>query len=235
MIIIFGHARSGTSSFQGVVGSCPGVRLAGEPFNPGFKTWSDDWPDLYRIYRKVGFRRAVELIGQEGKGFKHLFNQLPAADNLWLLNQPSNRVIFMWRRNLLHAAVSLELARITNVWAADDTDDKEKAHRGLPPLSAGTIADQIKELESGISLYKEFLSTRPHFPIVYEDFYGASDSVKRDATKRALSFVGLNPNSCNWSKVSELLSVENKVTTDYSVIQNYDEIAALGTKDTGFL
>jgi len=235
-IVIFGHGRSGTSTFRKILCTHPDTTILGEPFNLEYHKWSKSTADYNKCVMNEGIEATIRRMRQSADGMKHLKHQLPHETNRWLLSQRDHRVILMRRRNLLQTAVSIEVAKQSGVWAKDDTDNLAEAYANLPPLNIKDLKGHIERIGREMTGYCRFMEQYPHFEIVYEDFYLDMDqSAQLDVVIRAIEFVGLSPALCDWSRIKRLLDRSNKINTDYRFIKNYDEVAALGCITTGQL
>lgn len=236
--LIFGHGRSGTSTLRQIFNCNPGFNMLGEPFNTHAKNWLPTAPNYQEIVKRSGLHRAMAAIRETANGMKHLKYQLSPQANLWMLFQTDYRVVFMWRRNMLQTAVSVALGQITNIWARDDVRDVREAYRNIPPLDIAKLQETMARMGGQMRWYKEALRLWkiPHFEIVYEDFYLAMTEEERLAKLREMfAFTETDTSQCDWDKVVELLRTNKLNAHTYHLIPNYEEIAALGSPEVGFL
>lgn len=237
-IVIFGHGRSGTSTFRKIINCHESAFIIGEPFNKDFQKWaSPNTPHFLDMVAKQGIGYTFKVLKKHCRGIKHLKQQLNYPQNKWIITNPNHRIILMWRRNLLQTAVSIELAKFSGIWAIQDTKNLKSAYVNMPPIDLDMLRHHIKRVGREMNKYKALIKSRPHIEVVYEDFYLQMNLEKQlELLNKTFEFIGLNPDEFNWAKIRSFLDKSsNKMNNDYKMIPNYNEIVKLGNKVTGFL
>ena len=113
--MIFAHARSGSSTLVKII-AANGLTVEFEPFNLGHHPYVNWIP-------KKGFDKTVDIILSKKDGIKHLFNQIKKTNNEKLIKRLPT--IFLYRKNILDAAISLAISHKTNIWQSKQVKFKE--------------------------------------------------------------------------------------------------------------
>jgi LPS sulfotransferase NodH len=122
-LVIFAHARSGSSSLYRLLQLHSSLHIAEEPFHDSYHSWNpseknyvDHITDIPSLEEQLG------ALFAKYNGIKILQYQLPVALYTHLLLKPELRIVFLRRRNLLQAAVSGRIAEQTNIWKIWDLE-----------------------------------------------------------------------------------------------------------------
>src|SRR5262245_17652147 len=116
-LILFAHPRSGSSSLYQILQLHPQLDILEEPFNEGFTRWNPTNKDyLSQIVDLPSLDTQLAEIFTSYNGLKMLDYQLP--DDLLnpLLRREQYLILFLRRKNLLQAVVSVLIAEQTQLW-----------------------------------------------------------------------------------------------------------------------
>lgn len=116
-LILFAHARSGSSSLLKILQLHPDLHLVEEPFHESFASWSPDNPN-YRdqLHDRDSLDKQLDTIFATYNGLKVLDYQLSDDLITHLLQRPGSHVLFLRRRNLLQAVVLAMIGQQTQLW-----------------------------------------------------------------------------------------------------------------------
>jgi len=216
--LILAHARSGSTTLAEIFES-QNQTVSFEPFNAHNHrgiNYLDHWG-------KEGFESAFDLILASYNGIKHLYS-FTNFDQTKYMKSKCN-TIFLYRNNLLDAALSLELAFKTNVWMK-----AQKNHEYLKEK----VNIKIEKIQGAISNLRTHLKNLDDtcYKISYEDLYGLNGF---DIIKEIFKFT--NCPIKNESLIHELLNKKNKLNNRSwcEVIGNWDEIASINFGNTVFM
>ena len=129
-------------------------------------------------------------------GLKLLSYQLPEAWVARLISRPEFRVVFVRRRNLLQAVVSVLIAEQTQLWHRWDTTRAiETSYARLDPLDIEDVhtrvhelAEEVRRIETEVEQRTDGRTQR----FVYEELFFA-EPAEQDCAIRALwRFLGLD-------------------------------------------
>lgn len=231
-ILIYGHARSGTTVLTGIVHSHQDLIGASyEPFknglNNGYWKIKDD---------PVIFPKALDEVYQEVDVIKCLMNEIPEINMPCLMQRP-DKVILTYRRNMLRTVVSAHLARETNVWQARKAD--ENYGDNFPSLDIGHLKWLMRFYRRGTKLARSVLSMHnvDHCELCYEDFFLSNDW--KAQIKGLYDFLGVDmPTKSRNLGHLEWLMTKHRLNSErtYLKIPNVYEIEReLGNRENGWL
>ena len=170
--LILAHARSGSTNLCNIFQN-QGISIICEPYN------AHRGIDYLDYWGKNGFEESFDFILQEYDGVKHLYSFTTCEQTAYMKSKC--RTIFLYRRNLLDAAISLELAFKTDVWLTCQKKDdymNEKINLDVNLVqSAVNHLYRHKKNESGDC-----------FVASYEDIYMGNDGL--DFVKGMFDFIG---------------------------------------------
>ncbi|MCQ1551178.1 MAG: sulfotransferase [Candidatus Accumulibacter phosphatis] len=210
--VIVSHPRSGSNFLRDALNSHPDAFEFGEAFhgNPAVSIYPAQvlgkgqlpYEDLDSLMDKLATERQVEATGfalfSQAKG--HLLDYQAAAT---LASRPDIHVIFLVRRNLLKAYVSLQRALLTGFWHVDTTGIPVAWEHASPLPDAGerTIGPvDIAEAREWIAETRAFLahveqaaaaSGKICHRVHYENLCLASATRSLDEVNRTLGYLGL--------------------------------------------
>lgn len=163
---------------------------------------------------REGFESAFDLILENYKGIKHLYS-FTTYDQTKYMKSKCN-TIFLYRKNLLDAALSLEVASETNVWMTSQKNSeylKQKINVNI---------EKIKFIISHLQRHLKNLDENC-YKISYEELY-YSDSFK--IIQEIFKFTDCP--IVNEFFIHELLNKKNKINNRpwSEIIENWDQIAS---------
>jgi hypothetical protein len=241
-IVLFAHARSGSTSLYRILQLHPLLNLALEPFwdgfaahNPGEKNYVDLIDDIPSL------ERALDELFSRYDGVKILDYQLPEKLYTHLLLMPNIRVIFLRRRNLLQAEVSGCIAKQTKVWQISDMNEEtQSAYRNLKPVPLSKIADGLEYATDLRDYYSEVISRRPvgtYHQVFYQDLYTDDLDANRTAVCRIFEFLGMElPDSEELDFHLNPQTSKINTSQSYALLPNAKEInERFGNDENGWL
>ncbi len=240
--IIFAHARSGSTNLSVVLEQYPQLTIASEPFhkdyqkkNPNEKNYIDfinDEPSL---------DTQLDELFNKYTGLKILEYQLSEKLNTYLLENPSIKVIFLQRKNLLQTIVSEFIASQTNVWYKRiNVDLNPSSFPKFEPINIDKMKNRLEMLSSRLKNYQQILKQRQEsafLSLCYEDFYTSNKEKNIENAAKVFAFLGIEMPET--SKISQFMNpkIAKMNTQDtYRLIPNIDEVeTVLGNDQTGWL
>ncbi len=207
--VILAHARSGSTTLFHIFEN-QGVKIFCEPFN------KDSTTKYLSHWNENDFDSALEIILNEYKGFKHLFGFSSIEQNKYI--KEKCETIFLYRENLLNAAVSQTLAFATNVWMKS----QKKSEYGKEKININPYA-----VKTSIEYFRRFQELKDDkcFCISYEELYYSDNNKQKEIIEEMFNFVGCK--IINHKSIENLLNVENnKINPENwsDIISNWDEI-----------
>jgi hypothetical protein len=241
-LVIFAHARSGSSALYQILQSHPQLHLLAEPFNEGFASWYPDAPKyLERIIDIPSLDEQLEYIFQSYNGIKVLDYQLPEPISVHMLQRRDLKIIFLYRRNLLQSVVSGMLAEQSSIWQKWEIERPiQDYYQQLAPLSISDIRKHIGWSQEYHTFYGQIIAALPEdkrLILVYEDVYLGTPEERAAWLGRIWQFLNLDP--VDSSAVQQYLDphvAKMNSSETYQRIPNVDEInQQLGNDVTGWL
>lgn len=234
--IIFGQARSGTTTLLEIMKLHPEVKAIAEPFN---KT-RGSWGKQYLVDNQDSSQIAVALrvLDNEVNGFKHLVEQASFEGNCKIINS-TNCVISIHRKNHLQAVLSNFICEQTKHWR---TDKQLVLNHKFKAIDLEHFQNALSWQKTKFTPYYEILMQRRHQALLYEDFYSAelTPQTKLAEVQKIFTFIGLNrvADGSIINKILNLLDPKNSKLNSqesYRLIPNIDEIESLGSPENGYL
>jgi len=240
--IMFAHARSGSTNLGICLEQHPAVKICGEPF---FWVYKKRHPDeknyIDHVHNKKTLDEQLEEVFSLYTGIKTLEEQLSVKYNIHILENPSVKIIYLERRNILQATVSNFMARQTHIWHRRVSSPRNpKAVEGLQPLSIPKMKTAMKTLLKNQKKYIKALNRRPEtsfLHLYYEDLFTDNVRQNKERVSKVFDFLGLEMPETN--KILVFLNPEkakmNSADT-YNMVPNIREIEEyLGNDETGWL
>ena len=175
--ILLCQYRSGSTMLCRTLNNHPQIKVGEEILHnshPSMISWRKK---IYNNqYYKKNFlnKKFIDLTFENLNGFKIMFNQIDKSCEIWdVLNKiPNLKVIFLTRKNLLEAFLSLKISLITNVW------QKEKINscaENIEPffLQKTEILKYFTKTETEIEYYKKFFFNKNQLHLTYENLIGS--------------------------------------------------------------
>lgn len=241
-LILFAHARSGSSSLYEILQLHPQLNILEEPFNEGFNSWYPDKPTYLDLITDTATLDAqLAAIFAEYNGIKVLQYQLPAELYTYLLLKPAYKVIFLRRRNLLQSVVSGAIAEQTSLWKRWDMQRPlQDYYADLQPLALAEIAEHIANLKENLDYYERVIDSRApdtYLKLIYEDLYFCSAQQQEQWLAQIWRFLDVEPlqSAARQAYLQPEQAKLNSPTT-YQFLPNAAEInQQLGNDETGWL
>jgi hypothetical protein len=197
-LLLFAHPRSGSSSLYQVLQLHPDLHLLEEPFNENFSRWHPDNPNYReRVYDIPSLDRQLTAIFASHNGFKLLDYQLPDDLAAHVLQRPDCKILFLRRRNLLQAVVSVLLAHQTQLWKKwDMTQPLAAYYHDLRPLDLTDIQRRVAALHQHLAFFEALLDRRVGnavMKLTYEELYFAPPPRQLEQLAALWDWLGLAP------------------------------------------
>jgi LPS sulfotransferase NodH len=229
-LLLLAHPRSGSSNLHEILQLHPELEICNEPFNEDRTSWGLQYTNYCeRVHDWASLETVLDEIFVTCNGLKLLSYQLPEEWVIRLIGRPDFRVIFVRRRNVLQAVVSVLIAEQTQLWHRWDTSHPiESYYAELEPLDVADVrarvhglAGELQRLEKAIERQGDG-RTRS---LVYEDLFFADPAEQIRAMRALWSFLGLNPVSSD--RIDYFLRPERSKLNSpatYRLLPNADEI-----------
>ena len=165
--VILAHARSGSTTLFHMFEN-QGIKIFCEPFN------KDSIMKYLIHWGRNDFYSAIEMILNEYKGFKHLYSFATIDQNEFIKEKCNT--IFLYREDLISAAVSLTLAFKTNVWLTNQKNEnyyKEKFY-----INPEEVQSAVNHLSRHMKLKDDNC-----YVITYEDLYYSDKDKQKKIVK----------------------------------------------------
>ena len=215
--LILAHARSGSTSLAEIFEN-QNCNVSFEPFN----AHNHRGINYLEHWGREGFESAFDLILAKYKGIKHLYSFTTHEQTK--LMKSKCQTIFLYRNNLLDAAISLELAFETNVWM--------KAQKKSDYLD-NKIRLKLEKIEGAISHLRRHKKNLDSdcFCVSYEDLYSENGF---EIVKEIFKFSGCK--IIDEKKIIKILK-ENKlnVLPWNQIVENWQEISSTNFGNTNFM
>ena len=215
--VITGAARSGTTQLANICNRHPDINCHYEPFRHS---------QIGKDYRegRLTIHQVLKRLYSTGEGFKECCESVDAVTRKALLALPV-KIIFIERLNRLRQAVSLYLAKQTDIWQTDHGKNYDQEVQLVGEIPLEVVEFRIKMLSTTNDMMKRELQQlrKPYFHLIYEDFYFGSEESQERTTKEMFEFIGMRPVFTN--RMRELF--RNGRLNDegiYQKIPNIDEI-----------
>lgn len=241
-VILFAHPRSGSSSLLQILQLHPQLHLLEEPFNEGFVGWSPTNKDyLGQIHDIPSFQAQLADIFTTYNGLKMLDYQL--SDDLisHIFEREEYLILFLRRKNLLQAVVSVLLAHQTQLWKKwDMTKPLTDYYQHLQRLDIAEVQQRVRELDEHLRLCEAIIDQRQagiYLKLTYEGLYYASPAAQAEqlaAIWRLLALPSLEGERVHYYLSPEDVKVNSAAT--YAFLPNAREIQEqCGNDRTGWL
>ena len=172
--IIFGQARSGTTTLLETLRLHPHINAITEPFNLSRAGWGHQYVDDNRCLNQVS--RALKQLTKEVDGFKHLVEQGSSITNSAILDS-ADYVITLRRNNHMQTVLSNFICQQANHWR---TDRSAVENHIYVPIDMDKFKSALKLQKTKFKHYDDYLvkNNIPHYHLIYENFYQQSAGEK---------------------------------------------------------
>lgn len=241
-LLLFAHPRSGSTSLYKILDLHPELSILEEPFNENFPRWRPGNKNYLELIHDIPSLDAqLAEIFTTHNGVKVLDYQLPQELMIHLLQRPDCKIIFLRRRNVLQAVVSVLIAQQNRLWKKwEMTQPLEAYYRNLQPFDIPDIQRRVVDLQERLDFFESVIDARPaadSFKVIYEDLYFAPPSQRTQQIAVLWQRLGLAP--LDSEQIQYYLSPEevkiNSAET-YKWLPNANDIQRLcGNDKTGWL
>lgn len=204
--VVLAHLRSGSTSLYNIFYS-QHVSIISEPYN---KDTTSKYLDCWQNH---GFDSSLDLVLSEYKGMKHLF-EFTSFEESQKIKDKCNTII-LHRENMFDAAISLELAFTTNVWA--------KEPRNANYGSKKVRIDPEKVLMHFNRFYEIYdLIDESCFLVKYENLYFGGN--QKNILCNMFDFIGCK--IIDYNEIEKILHLSNRLNDRRwcDIVENFDEI-----------
>ncbi len=204
--VIFGPGRSGSTLLVKLINSNPAVYCDMEELGiPRLLplTYLD-----CRSHSNVSIKSVYGFKMQHNHlELQNLSNEKAVIDGFLKNNW---KFIFLWRRNLLRQALSLQIARERGVWFTNDTS-KQLDKVIVDP---GRLLELVKQIDNSHKIYRSLLRTTDYLELNYEDDLFDESRQRRSMSKIAVFLnigddFSINPDIKKTVGINMLNSVSN--------------------------
>lgn len=241
-VLLLAHPRSGSSNLYEILELHPALRICNEPFNEDRESWAPGNKN-YRelVHDWASLESVLDEIFASFNGLKVLSYQLPEGWVMRLIGRPDLRVIFIRRRNVLQAVVSVLISEQTGLWHRWDTRRAiESYYTALRPLDVADVRNRVHLLTGELQRLEKAIERRPDravHSLLYEELFFAGPEEQRSAMQALWSFIGVDP--IDSDRIDYFLRPErSKLNSEatYRLVPNADEIEReCGSDLTGHL
>lgn len=229
-VLFFAHPRSGSSSLYHILQAHPRLDILEEPFNENFVHWDAAHTNYRELVHDIPSLDAqLADIFTAYNGLKLLDYQLPADLAVHLLQRPDCQIIFLRRRNLLQAVVSVLIAGQTRLWKKwEMTRPLEEYYQHLQPLDLQDIHQRVTALKQRLDFFESVVDERAQHDVVklvYEDLYFADTSDQQQLIAAIWKLLEIPPlESERYQYYLQPAAVKLNSSTTYALLPNAREI-----------
>ena len=241
-VIFFAHPRSGSSSLYQILQLNPELNILEEPFNENFMQWNGSNKNYRELIHDIpSLDVQVAEIFTAYNGIKMLDYQLPDPLALHLLQHPDYKVIFLRRRNLLQAVVSVLIAEQTRLWKRwEMTKPLEEYYRNLQPLDIQDVQRRVTALKDHLDFFESVIDARAKddvMKLTYEDLFFSEISQQHQRITAIWHLLGIEPLALErYEYYLRPESVKINSAATYALLPNAREIQeSCGNVLTGWL
>lgn len=241
-VIFFAHPRSGSTSLYQILQLHPELNILEEPFNENYTQWNSNNKNYLELIHDISSLEVqVTEIFTTYNGIKMLDYQLPDHLAVHLLQCPDYKVIFLRRRNILQAVVSVLIAKQTMLWKKwEMTKPLEEYYRDLQPLDIQDVRRRVTALKDHLDFFESIIGTRSSnevMKLTYEDLYFSEISQQNlqiSAVWKLLAIAPLEVEQYQYYLQPESVKINSAAT--YAFLPNAREIQEFcGNDVTGWL
>ena len=191
--VIFAHARTGSENLCRTLGSGSGKPALSESFNPRYPLWGEPGPYEYvEPKTRESLYETIDDIEQSYSGLKTMTYQLTPSLNEALACRQETAAIFLYRRDVIAAAVSQEVGMISSHWHTfgDASVAQRNARMQIDPVA---VAGHVRRFLEAQRWMKE-MSMRTNSPYLsYEEIYDNDDREAEEVVSRMCDSIEVAP------------------------------------------
>lgn len=224
--IIFASARSGSTSLARVLGQSSSVKMAIEPFHPGFSKWNSGEKDYSSLINSVdSMNQALDEIFSKYTAIKVLNYQFNENIYSAMLSRKEFKILYLKRRNTAEQVLSNLVAEQVGEYHKQENQD---IYKRLKPIDINKM-NEIKEyLDSMNIFYEDFLNKKRKndcMYLEYESLYSDDFDVNKNKLTQICSFLQIQiPNDEDIEKYMTPRLAKINFDNIYKNIPNYLEI-----------
>lgn len=241
-LIIFCHARSGSTSLCRMLNLHPKLDILEEPLSEDFTKWYPEERDYAELINDIdSLNEQMDHIFSRYNGIKVLHFELRPPRFIYLLGLLAYTVLFLRRRNLLQTVVSSELADQSTKWTIWDVEGPiSEIYADLKPIPVDRLREGMVNLQREMDLFDAVISHRPsgtYLKLWYEDLYMVPVDQQLAKLHEICRFLGLDPiNDERLPTYLDPSKAKMNSNSTYRLIPNAEEIEQeLGNDQTGWL
>ena len=195
--IIFTDARTGSISMSKMLGSLYKNKLPHSVITEPFckDSLKNYYPELYEPLREnlkyideegnkawktslKDIEKVLDKCFESANGIKHIWSHLDLEGKLqneFILNyaiRKKIKIILLSRNNFVLRAISLMLARQSDVWSVETENDKSSVENfSYKDINIEKLEDNVNEYTKYLYRYEQVLAPFDYYDISYEDFF----------------------------------------------------------------
>ena len=240
---IFAFPRTGSSTLRKLFDLHPRLSCIHEPFNRDLdhvKEHSDNLFGAEDIGSPERLKFVLDRMFAGNNVLKHLDVQLTRELNEALMQYPNNKLIFLWRRNLLQRLISNWISMQAQYWHGDRSVILKQS---FEPIPVNKLRDMLRRDEAAVNRWRTFARecAAEYFELTYEELYDSTLSEEQKLRKlnELFDFIGVGALTQDSlvEKAKDLLKPEkSKLNSEltYQLIPNIRHIdELLGNEITG--
>jgi hypothetical protein len=241
-LVLFAHARSGSSTLYRILQSHPALHIAEEPFHDKYGTWKPGEKNYVdHIHDIPSLEAQLDELYARYNGIKVLTYQLPEELYTHLLLKSELRIVYLRRKNVLQAAVSALIGGQTGVWKVWDLKQEIVEHyRDLASLPIDKLREIVEWDHASLARYSRVLDRRPkgsYVKLVYEELYTPDVAANKRVLRPVFDMLGLTmPETEELDRLLDPAITKLNSEETYRLVPNAVEIdEKLGSDETGWL
>jgi hypothetical protein len=182
-LVLFAHPRSGSTSLYQILQLHPEVNILEEPFNENFIRWNPNNRNYRDLIRDIpSLDQQLTEIFATHNGIKVLDDQIPDELAVHLLQRPDCKIIFLRRKNLLQAIVSVLIAEQRQLWKKwEMIKPLIGYYQNLLPLDVHDVQRRLQALKKHLGFFKSVIDQLPErkaIKLSHEDLYFAATAIQ---------------------------------------------------------
>lgn len=190
--VIFASARSGSTSLARVLGECPNVKMAIEPFHPGFSKWNPGERDYSKlIIDSATMDEALDEIFTRYTAIKVLNYQFDEDIYIEMLKRNDIKIIYLKRNNTAQQALSNLVAEQTGEY---HKQENQGIYKNLKSVDIKKMEEMVNYLDSMNDSYERFLKKNrnsEYFELTYETLYSDDFSKNKETITKICDFLDI--------------------------------------------
>lgn len=236
-ILIFSHPRSASTTLRRALNCHPEILCINEPFHPtgGYRSFKEkEVRGIQDLDQKINF------IYKKANGIKHVYNYFTSDLNDYLLTRSNQKVVYLWRKNILAGVVSWAVAWKTGLWNWPIGKPNDRAPLFQGSLEVDMLRERMQDCWKAQNYYRNVLlkAKTGFFECTYEDLILTSPRDRRALFEKMFKFLNKRLTEKTYQKIEALFHLQYRVTGEEQLkaISNLKQINDdLGSPETGYL